>query len=75
MTLRELTNTLKNRKQGLAYKMWKEAYLVVLGTSDLLRDKKSRAMFPKSPEDASPELYPPKVTIKRPSFLRKEWRE
>lgn len=70
MTLGELVKALENKKQGLAYELWKQAYLIVLGTSDLLRDKKSRATFPETPEKASPELYPPKFTIKKPDFLK-----
>lgn len=72
MTLKELAETLENRKKGLAYTMWKQSYLTVLGVSDLMRDKKSRANFPESPEKASPELFPRKPTIKKPDFLRKE---
>lgn len=70
MTLKELTNALKNKKQGLGYELWKNAYLITLGISDLLKDKKSRSSFPNSPEEASPELYPPKPSIKKPDFLK-----
>ena len=40
-----------------------------MGIADLLKDKKSKAIFPDNPQDASPELYPPKPTIKKPDFL------
>lgn len=69
MDLKELTNALSQKKQGLAYTMWKQAYLITLGVSDLLKDNKSKSAFPKSPEEGSPELYPPKPTIKKPDFL------
>lgn len=72
MTIKELAETLENRKQGLAYEIWKQAYLTVLGVSDLMRDKHKKANFPESPEKASPELFPRKPTIKKPNFLRKE---
>lgn len=69
MDLKELTNALSQKKQGLAYTMWKQAYLTILGVSDLLKDRNSKAMFPKTPEEASPELYPQKPSIKKPKFL------
>lgn len=49
-------------KQGLAYKMWKEAALVAMATLG----KK----YPETPEKASPELYPPKKTYKMPEWLK-----
>lgn len=61
MTVRELIDTLKARKQGLAYRMWKEAYLIAWATMG----KK----YPQSPSQASPELYPPKPRIKMPEML------
>lgn len=70
MTLGELTNTLINKKKGLAYEMWKQAHLITLGISDLLASKNSPFAFPPTPEDASPELYPPKPSIARPDFLK-----
>lgn len=62
MTLEELHNTLVQRKQGIGYEIWKNASLnmFVLGA-----DK-----FPQTPEEASPELYPPKKTYKMPEFLK-----
>lgn len=69
MDLKELTNALSQKKQGLAYTMWKQAYLITLGVSDLLKDGKSKSSFPKSPEEGSPELFPPKPSIKKPDFL------
>lgn len=63
MTIKELIDTLLARRKGLAYRMWKEAYLIswaVMGKN-----------FPKTPENASPELYPPKPTIKMPDNLLK----
>lgn len=69
MDLKELTNSLSQRKQGLAYTMWKQAYLITLGISDLLKDVRSKSSFPKTPEEGSPELYPQKPSIKKPKFL------
>lgn len=65
MTIRELLKTLEQRKKGLAYKMWKTANLT--GTSIAGKE------FPSTPEEASPELYPPKVSIKMPDFLKEKW--
>ena len=69
MTLGELIETIKHRKMGLGYEMWKQAVLITMGVADLLKDKRARAMFPNNPEEASPELYPPKPSIKKPDFL------
>ena len=48
----------------MAYKIWKESYLIawaVMGKN-----------YPKTPEKASPELYPKKKTIKMPPNLLRE---
>lgn len=73
MTLKELSETLENRRKGLAYELWKQATLITMGVADLLKDKKSKSIFPNSPSEASPELYPPKPTMKKPSFLSKKY--
>ena len=65
MTLNELIETLENRRQGLGYRMWKQAYLNALAQSS--------GKFPSTPEDATPELYPPKKSIPMPSFLKEKW--
>lgn len=59
MTFRELIITLRESKKGLAYEMWRQANLIGTIFSD----------FPQSPEDACPELYPPKKSYKMPDFL------
>ena len=59
MTVRELIITLEQTNKGLAYKMWKQANLI-----GCILDK-----FPKNPEEACPELYPPKKSYKMPDFL------
>lgn len=69
MTFKELYKTLEQRKKGLAYKIWKEANLNMLATADIWRGKGKKPQFPDKPEKASPELYPPPVTIKRPEGL------
>lgn len=66
MTVKELLKTLEQRKKGLAYRIWKEANLIGVSFGD---GKK----FPSNPEEASPELYPPKVTVKMPDFLKEKW--
>lgn len=65
MTIKELIKTLEQRKKGLAYKVWKEANLI--GASFGEND------FPNNPESACPELYPPKISIKMPDFLKEKW--
>ncbi len=64
MTIKELVDTLQARRKGLAYRMWKEAYLISWATMG----KK----YPDTPEKANPELYPPKPRIKMPSNLLKK---
>ena len=63
MTIKELIDTLIARRKGMAYRIWKQAYLIswaVMGKQ-----------YPKTPEKASPELYPPKPRIKMPVNLMK----
>ena len=62
MDLRELAEALDSNKRGLAYRLWKEACLlrIAFGGKD----------FPATPEEASPELYPPKKKYKMPDFLK-----
>lgn len=62
LTLSELTEMLYARREGQAYKMWKEANLIGLAVFG----KK----YPETPEEASPELYPPKKKYKMPDFLK-----
>jgi len=68
MDLKELKNILNQRQQQLGYEMWREANLIAFAVSDIF-SKKNKSNYPVSPEDACPELFPPKKTIKRPSFL------
>lgn len=62
MDLKELENTLEQRKKGLAYKLWKQANLNTFVNRPEL--------FPDNPEKACPELYPPPKTYKMPEFLK-----
>lgn len=61
MTIKELILSLENRRKGLAYKIWKQAYLIGVAFAG----KK----YPRTPEEASPELYPKKKTIPMPKGL------
>ena len=69
MDMTELIKTLENRRKGLAYRVWKEANLIAVGVSDLFSKKNAKSNFPENPEKASPELYPPKKTMKKPKCL------
>jgi hypothetical protein len=75
MTLKELSETLERRKKGLAYKLWKQAELITMGVADLLKDKKSKDIFPKTPQEACPELYPPRPSLKIKTKLNKKYNE
>lgn len=66
MTVKELLNTLEQRKKGLAYRIWREANLIGLAFND-------SSKYPSSPEEAMPELFPPKVSIKMPDFLKEKY--
>lgn len=62
MTVKELIETLENRRKGLAYRIWKQG--ILFGSA--FGGKK----YPKDPEAASPELYPKKKTIPMPEILK-----
>ena len=67
MTISEMIDTLTARRKGMAYRIWKEAHLIawaVMGKG-----------YPKTPEMASPELYPAKQRIKMPPNLLKAQNE
>lgn len=61
MTLKELKDTLIQKRQGLAYEMWKLGTFITMGFA---------GEYPKTPQEGSPELFPPKPSIKMPSFLK-----
>lgn len=65
LTLSELIETLEARREGHAYAMWKQAVLI---GATMGKD------FPKTPKEASPELFPAKKRFKMPEWL-KERRE
>lgn len=60
MTYMELEKTLENRKQGIAYEIWRLASFV---HSPFVKN------FPASPKEAMPELFPQQQGIKMPDFL------
>ena len=64
MTLYELKETLINRRKGLAYNLWKQSVLI-----GQIFSKE----FPRTPEDGSPELYPPKKTYKMPEWMKAKY--
>lgn len=64
MTLYELRETLINRRKGQAYNLWKNAILI---------GRLFNKDFPETPEDACPELYPPKKTYKMPDWMKEKY--
>lgn len=62
MTPYELRKTLEQRKEGLSYKLWKQGNL-----SQWLNK------YPKTPDEASPELAKPKPRYPMPDFLKEKW--
>lgn len=75
MTLMELSETLEYKKKGMAYEFWKQSELIRLAIMESLKDKKSRFVFPNNPQDACPELYPPKPSLKININLNKKYDE
>lgn len=66
LDLEELENTIIQRRKGLAYKIWRLSSFV---KHPFIEN------FPEKPEDAMPELYPPKPSIPMPDFLMKKYYE
>lgn len=64
MTLKELRNSIEQVNKGLAYKLFKDKVLM----NQALVGKMKR-----TPEDACPELYPPKKTYRMPEWLLKRY--
>ena len=62
LTIAELTEMLTARRQGQAYDMWRQASLIGLAVFG--------KHYPKTPEEALPELFPPKKKYKMPDFLK-----
>ena len=63
MDLEELTETIIERRQGIAYKIWR--------LSSFTRHPFVKN-FPENPEIAMPELYPQKKGIPMPDFLKEK---
>lgn len=64
MTLWELKNTLEQRMKGVSYFLWK--------TSGLNKYVLAKS-YPKSPQEANPELYPFKKVYAMPEVLKEEY--
>lgn len=61
MTLKELDDVIVHKRQGLAYSLWKQGAIIARMVS-----KEPYT----NPEEASPELYPPKKTYSGYDFLK-----
>jgi len=64
MTLKELRNSLKQGNKGLSYVMYKQS--ILNGLAFVGKSKES-------PEEANPELYPPKKTYKMPDWVKERY--
>lgn len=62
MTLAELVNSLKYRREGLGYVLWKNGML-----NQWLKE------YPENERLASPELYESKKGIPMPDFLKEKY--
>ena len=61
MTLKELDDVINYTRQGLAYNLWKQGAIIARMVS-----KEPYG----NPEEACPELFPPKKTYKGYDFLK-----
>lgn len=61
MTIKELRKSVENVNKGLSYKMFKQAYLIGLAFG---------GKFPKTPEEANPELSSPRKRYKMPNWMK-----
>ena len=64
MTLKELKNATEQINKGLAYRLFKDK--VLMGQALVGKMKRT-------PQEALPELYPPKKTYKMPEWIRKRY--
>ena len=64
MDMTELTDTIIEKRKGMAYKIWRLSSFV---RSPFVKE------FPESPEKAMPELFPPKPSIPMPDFLKEKY--
>lgn len=64
MTLKELKNGLEQANKGLAYYMFRDKILLNQALAGKMK---------KTPQDALPELYPPKKTYRMPDWIRKRY--
>ena len=64
MTVRELKNSVEQYNRGLAYRLFRDKVLL----NQALCGKMKR-----TPEEALPELYPPKKTYKMPDWLKRRY--
>lgn len=64
MTLKELRNAIEQANKGLAYMLFKDK---VLMSQALVGKMKT------TPQEALPELFPPKKTYKMPDWLKQRY--
>jgi len=64
MTIRELRNSIEQVNKGLAYFLFRDKVLM----NQALVGKMKR-----TPEEALPELFPPKKSYKMPNWLKKRY--
>lgn len=69
MTLTELDNTLKYRKEGLGYEIWRNGTTQLLAIASCF----GKAKFPNKPEKLCEELYEKPKGIKMPDFLKEKY--
>ena len=66
MTLKELLNGLEQANKGLAYTLFKDKVLLNQSLAGKMK---------KTPQEACPELFPPKKTYRMPDWLAKRYKK
>lgn len=66
MTLKELKNSLEQANKGLAYYMFRDKVLLNQALTGKLK---------RTPQEALPELYPPRKTYKMPTWLKERYKK
>jgi hypothetical protein len=72
MTVKELDDTLKYRKEGLGYTMWRMGTVEATAIGCCFS---KNAKYPRKPQEMLEELYPTPKGIPMPDFLKKKYYE
>lgn len=66
MTIKELKETLLSVNKGLSYKMYRQAILI---------GQAFNGKLPRTQQEATPELFPPKKRHEMPDWLKERYKK